>query len=372
MPLDQYFSLGRTGLRVSRLALGTMTFGTEWGWGADRDGARALFDRYLEVGGNFLDTANGYTGGTSETWLGEFIAERKVRNRVVLATKFTFNTEAGNPNAGGNSRKNILLALEASLRRLQTDFIDLYIMHVWDQITPPEEVMRTLDDLVHQGKIRYIGLSDVPAWYASRAQAIAEFRGLEPVSSMQLEYSLAERNIEFEFTRMASDCGMGITVWSPLTSGLLSGKYRPSKEGKFGDGRLEVMRSSGNPTFNRFTERNWKIVAELESVANAMERSMAQVAINWVANRPAVASVILGATKLSQLDDNLKALDFALPPELAARLDEVSRPEVHFPYKFYTDAMQGMIHGGATVGDKPDGYRPRVRVSGPGAGIPRR
>lgn len=372
MPLDQYYALGRTGLRVSRLALGTMTFGTEWGWGAEQSTALALFDRYLEAGGNFIDTADGYTGGTSETWLGQFIAERKNRNRVVLATKFTINGEPGNPNAGGNNRKNIMRALDASLRRLQTDFIDLYIMHVWDQITPAEEVMRTLDDQVRAGKIRYIGLSDVPAWYASRAQAVAEFRGLEPVSSIQLEYSLAERNLEFEFTRLASDHGMGITVWSPLTSGLLSGKYRPSQEGKFGDGRLEVMRNSGNTVFNRFTERNWKIVAELEQVARVMERPMAQVAINWVANRPAVASVILGATKMSQLEDNLKSLDFTIPAELAERLDVASRPEIRFPYNFFTDAMQGMIHGGANVGDKPDGYRPRVRISGPGAGIPRR
>src|ERR671923_2016979 len=191
-----YYTLGRSGLRVSRLALGTMTFGTEWGWGADKKTAGALVDAYIEVGGNFFDTADLYTGGTAESWLGEFIAERGLRDKAVIATKFSYNAEPGNPNAGGNGRKNILRAVEGSLKRLGTDYIDLYILHTWDTFTPAEEVIRTLDDLVRSGKVRHVGLSDVPAWYASRAQAIAELRGHEPVSALQLEYSLAERNIE--------------------------------------------------------------------------------------------------------------------------------------------------------------------------------
>ncbi|TIW63589.1 MAG: aldo/keto reductase, partial [Mesorhizobium sp.] len=194
-----YYTLGNSGLRVSRIALGTMTFGTEWGWGADRETARSMFDAYVEAGGNFFDTADLYTNGTSETWLGEFVAERGLRDKAVIATKFTMNTEPGNPNSGGNGRKNIMRAVEASLRRLGTDYIDLYLLHVWDRLTPAEEVMRTLDDLVRAGKVRHIGLSDVPAWYAGRAQAIAELRGYEPVSALQLEYSLAERSIEHEF-----------------------------------------------------------------------------------------------------------------------------------------------------------------------------
>src|SRR6185437_763329 len=196
MAIDHYYTLGNSGLRVSRLALGTMTFGTEWGWGSDEAGSKQIFDAYLDAGGNFFDTADLYTSGTSETWLGKFVADRKARDRAVIATKFTFNADPTNPNGGGNGRKNILRAVEGSLRRLGTDYIDLYLLHAWDQITPPEEVMRTLDDLVRAGKVRHVGLSDVPAWYASRAQTIAEFRGYEPLCALQLEYSLTERSIE--------------------------------------------------------------------------------------------------------------------------------------------------------------------------------
>ena len=178
MSINHYYTLGRSGLRVSRLALGTMTFGTEWGWGSDKDAARAIFDRYVDAGGNFIDTADVYTQGTSETWLGEFIAARGLRDKVVLASKFSHPTDPGNPNACGNGRMHIVRAVEASLKRLNTDHIDLYFLHTWDQVTPVDEVMRSLDDLVRAGKVRHIGLSDVPAWYASRGQALAEFRGL--------------------------------------------------------------------------------------------------------------------------------------------------------------------------------------------------
>ena len=178
MSLNHYYTLGRSGLRVSRLALGTMTFGTEWGWGSDKDAARTIFDRYVDAGGNFIDTADVYTQGTSESWLGEFIAARGLRDKVVLATKFSHPADPGNPNACGNGRMHIVRAVEASLKRLNTDHLDLYFLHTWDQVTPVDEVMRSLDDLVRAGKVRHIGLSDVPAWYASRAQALAEFRGL--------------------------------------------------------------------------------------------------------------------------------------------------------------------------------------------------
>src|SRR5438128_685746 len=226
MSLTHYYTLGRSSLRVSRLALGTMTFGTEWGWGSDQENAREIFQRYVDAGGNFIDTADVYTKGSSETWLGEFMAERGNRDRLVVATKFSHPSEPRNPNACGNGRKHMMKAVEASLKRLRTDYIDLYFLHTWDLVTPVDEVMRTFDDLVTQGKVRHIGLSDVPAWYASRAQALAEFRGYEPVCALQLEYSLVERNLESEFTRLATDYGMGIMAWSPLASGLLSGKYR--------------------------------------------------------------------------------------------------------------------------------------------------
>ena len=369
MSLNRYYTLGNSGLRVSQLALGTMTFGTEWGWGADRDSAKALFDMYVDAGGNTIDTADLYTNGTSETWLGEFIAERGLRDRMVIATKFSYNAEPGNPNAGGNGRKNILRAVEGSLTRLGTDYIDLYILHTWDRVTPAEEVMRTLDDLVRSGKVRYVGLSDVPAWYASRAQTLAQLRGYEPISTLQLEYSLAERNIEHEFVPLGTQQGMGIMVWSPLASGLLSGKYRPSEGGGTGEGRLETVKGISNPAFQKFSERNWTIVAELEAVANEMGRSMAQVAVNWVAHRPGVASVLVGASKPHQLADNLQALDFELPSELRQRLDAVSEPERPFPYSFFGQELQAMLHGGATVGDKPLGYRPHIETSGEGAGV---
>lgn len=362
--LDDYYLLGRTGLRVSRLALGTMTFGTELGWGSDKETARRQFDAYVEAGGNFFDTADLYTGGTSETWLGEFVAERGLRDKAVIATKFTFNAEPGNPNAGGNGRKNLLRAVEASLKRLGTDCIDLYYVHVWDRLTPVEEVMRTLDDLVRAGKVRHVGLSDVPAWYASRAQALAEFRGWEPVAALQMEYSLVERLIEQEHTTLATEYGMGIAVWGPLANGLLSGKYRPAEDGGTGSGRLEAVKGSNLPVFQKFTPRNWRIVAELEAVAKEMGRGMAQVALNWVANRPGVASVIVGATTTAQLADNLAALSFEIPAELAARLDAAGAPEPRFPYSFFTDVQQQRVAGGVAVAKRPEGFAPTVRIPG--------
>ncbi|MFB2892952.1 aldo/keto reductase [Aerosakkonemataceae cyanobacterium BLCC-F50] len=360
MSLAAYYTLGRSGLRVSRLSLGTMTFGTESGWGADEETARQLFNTYVDAGGNFVDTADLYTNGTSEIWTGKFIAERNLRDRIVLATKFTYNADPCNPNTGGNGRKNILRAVEGSLKRLGTDYIDLYFLHTWDRITPAEEVMRTLDDLVRSGKVRHIGLSDTPAWYAARAQTLAEWRGYEPISALQLEYSLVERNIEREFVPVGLELGMGIMVWSPLASGLLSGKYRPSEGVLSAEGRLDVMKDTQNPAFQKFSDRNWKIVAELEAVAKELGHSMAQVAVNWIANQPGVGSVIVGATKLSQLEDNLKALDFELPKELSDRLDAIGRPESQFPYTFFTPGHQAMIHGNKPVGIKPAGYYPSV------------
>ena len=360
MSLDSYYTLGRSGLRVSRLSLGTMTFGDDWGWGAAEDTARAMFDRYLAAGGNFIDTADLYTEGTSETMLGKFIEQAGARDRVVLATKFSYNAQPGNPNAGGNGRKNILRAVEGSLRRLRTDYIDLYLLHTWDRITPAEEVVRTLDDLVRAGKIRYAGLSDVPAWYAARAQTFAEAHALTPLVNLQLEYSLAERHIEHEFVPLATELGIGITAWSPLAMGLLSGKYKAGEAGSNGDGRLAKV--AGAPGFDRFTERNWKIVAALEAVAKQAGKPMAQVALNWVATQPGIASVIVGATKLEQLDANLAALDFELPAELRAQLDAASAPERPFPYYMFADAQQTRLHGGVAVGDKPASYAPPVHV----------
>lgn len=364
----EFYTLGNSGLKVTRLALGTMTFGTEWGWGSDKETARAMFDAYVDAGGNFFDTADAYTGGTSETWLGEFIAERGLRDEAVIATKFSMNLNAHTPNTAGNGRKNILRAVEGSLKRLNTDHIDLYLMHCWDRLTPPEEVMRTFDDLVRSGKVLHVGLSDVPAWYASRAHSIAEHRGYQPISALQLEYSLAERNIENEFVPFGTRYGAGIMAWSPLASGLLSGKYRASGAQQT-DGRLETVRGTTNPGFQKFNERNWAIVAELEKVSAELGRSMAQVAVNWAMTQPGLASIIIGATKLEQLKDNLGALDFEIPSELRQRLDDVSAPRPTFPYSFFGSEIQGAMTGGQTVGDKPAGYYPDLKISGKFAGV---
>src|SRR5713226_1201549 len=345
--LNDYMTLGRSGLRVSPLCLGTMTFGTEWGWGAEEKTAREVFDRYVEASGNFVDTADLYTGGHSEELLGKFISERGLRDRVVLATKFTFNGDAGNPNAGGNGRKNIYRALEGSLRRLQTDYIDLYWLHAWDTVTPVEEVISTLNDLVRAGKIRHYGFSDTPAWYAARAQTLAEKEGKERLVALQLEYSLVERHIEREHIPAAQELGLGITPWSPLAGGFLSGKYRRQENTGVGEGRLEITKD--NPAFNQFNERNWGILDELLTVADEISKSPAQVALNWVATQPGITSTIIGATKMAQLDDNLKSIEFEVPAELRKRLDDLSALEPAHPYKIFNPEMQGMISGGTRV-----------------------
>lgn len=352
--LTHYSLLGRTGLRVSRFCLGTMTFGTEWVWGAAKDTAEAILERYLDAGGNFVDTADGYTGGSSETIIGDYLARAGRRNQVVLATKFTFNGRPGDPNAGGNARKNIHRALEGSLRRLKTDYVDLYWLHAWDGLTSVEEVMRSLDDLVRAGKVRYIGLSDVPAWYFARAQTLAEWRGYERVAALQLEYSLVERNIEREHIPAALELDVGLCPWSPLASGLLTGKYTREAVAAKGDGRLSVVQQQGNPAFLKlFTERNWRIVDVLTAVAEELGRKPAEVALQWVARRPGVSSTIIGATRLEQLEANLSALSFDLPGELAARLEEASRPELVHPYLFFQPGMQAMISGGTHVSRRP-------------------
>ena len=341
---NQYVTLGRSGLRVSRMSLGTMTFGTEWGWGADENASKSLFDRYVDAGGNFIDTADGYTNGKSEEMVGRFTGDRKLRDRLVIATKFTFNVEPGNPNAGGNGRKNVYRALEGSLRRLATDYIDLYWLHAWDTITPVEEVLGTMDDLVRAGKIRHYGFSDVPAWYAARAQTLAEKGGREPAIALQLEYSLVERNIEREHIPAAREMGLGVCPWSPLAGGLLTGKYKRGDESA--DGRLMKTRNSGNPALEKFTDRNWRIVDALVEASREIDQPPAKVALNWAATQPGITSTIIGATKLSQLDSNLAALDFTIPPEVRARLDGVSALEPAHPYVFFSGRIQEMIHGG--------------------------
>jgi len=345
MKLNEYTTLGRTGLRVSPLCLGAMGFGTGWGWGADEKQSFEMLDLYFQGGGNFIDTANGYQMGQSEQIVGQYVSDRKLRDKAVIATKFTFGAEPGNPNAGGNGRKNIYSSVEASLRRLRTDYIDLYYLHAWDTITPVEEVVSTLTDLVHEGKIRYYGLSDTPAWYLTRAQTLAEKDGLERCATLQLEYSLAERSIEREHIPAAQELGIGLCPWSPLAGGLLSGKYRRQGTGGVGEGRLAMA----NPIFNRFTEHNWKVLDTLIEVSRHVGKPPAQVALNWLATQPGVTSIILGATKSAQLAENLACLDVSIPADLRKRLDDVGRPEPVHPYNFYAPRLQAMTSGNTTV-----------------------
>lgn len=347
MSLTDYRTLGRSGLRVSPLCLGTMTFGTEWGWGSPAESARSILFAYLDAGGNFIDTANGYTNGTSETLIGQFLKERGNRDNVVIATKYTFNTDPKDPNAGGSSRKNMFSAIEKSLRRLQTDYVDLYWVHNWDMVTPVEEVLSALTDLVRAGKIRYIGLSNHPAWYVGRAQTLAELKGYERIIGLQMEYSLAERSIEREFVPAALELGMGICPWSPMAGGLLSGKYKREASSVYakGEGRLEKLKGGPAPLTRVFSDRNWKIAEAVSAIAQKAGRPAAQIALNWVANQPGIDSAIIGATKLQQLHDNIAALDFTIPTNLSAELDEISRPEVQYPYNFFTEEVQAMVTG---------------------------
>jgi aryl-alcohol dehydrogenase-like predicted oxidoreductase len=356
--LTNYTRLGASGLRVSPLCLGTMTFGEDWGWGNNASDSRTIFDRFLDAGGNFIDTADGYTGGHSEEMLGEFMADAGNRDRIVLATKFTFSGFPGDPNACGNGRKNIYRAVEASLRRLKTDYIDLYWLHFWDGLTPVEEVMETLDTLVREGKVRYLGLSDTPAWYLSRAQTIAELRGRARIAALQLEYSLVERNIEREHIPAALELGMGVLPWSPLASGFLSGKYTQDGDSGKGEGRLDIQEKQGSTLFGRYNDRNWKILAVLLEVAKELGKSPAQVALNWITKRPGVTSAIIGATKMAQLEDNLAALEFDIPEELSARLEEAGRPPLVFPYNFYSPEMRAFSMGGVRLSAEPPWFRP--------------
>lgn len=347
LSLDQYRLLGRSGVRVSPISLGAMTFGTDWGWGADRDEVARILDTYLDRGGNFVDTADVYTGGTSERLLGELLGER--RERVVLATKYTSSTDPDDPNAGGNSRRNMVRSVEASLRRLDTDYIDLLYLHAWDGTTPVEEVLRGMDDLVRSGKVVYVGLSDVPAWQASRMQAIADLRGWAPIVALQIEYSLAQRTVERDLVPMAAELGMGVVPWSPLASGVLTGKYtRADLAGTHnGSGPTGTRRdvAEGN---GALTERTIGIAEVVGAVASELGVTPAQVAIAWTLHNPAVTAPIIGARTTQQLTDNLGALDVTLPDAQLARLDEASTIERGFPHDFLALPMTREVMFGRT------------------------
>src|ERR1700681_4581729 len=281
-----------------------MTFGTEWGWGTEKNEARKMLDLYIDNGGNFVDTANFYTNGSSEKMLGEFLGEK--RQQIVLSTKYTMNTHPGDPNGGGNHRKSTVRSVETSLQRFKTDYIDLLYLHIWDGTTPVEEILRAMDDLVRAGKVLYVGISDTPAWQIARMQAIADLRGWSPLVALQIEYNLIERTTERELIPMANEMGLGVVPFSSLANGLLSGKYiREDFLHKSGSTGLHGSRKNGIEALGKFTERNMEIVDELKKVAAEVQKSPAQVALAWLLSKSTVTSALLGASKLEQLENNL-------------------------------------------------------------------
>lgn len=346
-----YQLLGNSGLRVSDICLGTMTFGNDWGWGAAEDESRKIYDAYRAAGGNFIDTANIYTNGSSEKLVGDFIAGH--RGEMVVATKYTNSAgvlsgkPASDPNAGGNQRKNMVQAVEGSLKRLKTDYIDLYWLHIWDQITPAEEVMRAFDDLVRAGKILYIGISDAPAWVVAKSNTLAQLRGWTRFIGLQIEYSLLERTVERELIPMAKDQNMTVLAWSPLRYGTLTGKYlpenKPQSEKEGARMHSEMMKRSGFPS----DESTEAVVREVVAIGKELGVSAAQVSLAWLRSRTVPVIPIVGATKLHQFEDNLASLNVTLSPEQLSRLNEVSAVSLGFPNDMFSrDSVRAIVYAG--------------------------
>jgi aryl-alcohol dehydrogenase-like predicted oxidoreductase len=366
MPLTNYRTLGRSGLVISPLALGTMTFGTAR-WGLDEAGSAAVFNAYVEAGGNFVDTADVYAAGRSEEMLGKFIAEQNLRQQIVVATKAGFAAGQG-VHKGGNGAKHIHAALEGSLKRLRTDYVDLFWIHVWDSVTPAEELLETMTQLVRSGKIRYWGMSNAPAWYVSKLATLAAVRGVAGPIALQYFYSLVNRDIEDEHVPLAGDFGMGMVPWSPLAYGLLTGKYdratveaAPARAGGLPRDAAEVnakrpeddKRLDGANPFgdSLFTPRNWTIVDELKRVAAEAGETPARLALAWVCGRPGITSTLMGVSRGEQVKDNASALDIVLSEEHRGALDQVSASvNPRMLYSLFTPALrQHVVFGGFSV-----------------------
>lgn len=346
--LDHYRLLGRSGLRVSPLSLGTMTFGTEWGWGADDAEARRIFDAYVDRGGNFIDTSVNYTNGASERIVGGLIKAK--RERIVLATKFTMARDMGNINSGGNHRFNLVRSVETSLRQLDTDRIDLMYLHAWDYTTRPDEVMRALDDLVRAGKILYLGICNTPAWRVAEMQTLADLRGWSPLVALQVEYSLVERTAEHELLPMARAMGLGVLPWSPLGGGILTGKYGRADLSDENDADVAAHRKGVIASTGHLNQRSLDIADVVGQVAEEIGASRSQVAIAWALRNPAVVSPIIGARTLAQAEDNLGALQVALSEAQLNRLDQASAIAPIFPARFIGRPMaQQLIFGTSTL-----------------------
>ncbi|MEO0899644.1 MAG: aldo/keto reductase [Bacteroidota bacterium] len=331
----RYKLFGHSGLRVSELSLGTMTFGTEWGWGADWDTSKAIFDTYAEAGGNFIDTANRYTEGTSEKFVGELT--RADRDHFVIATKYTLYDRTGDPNFGGNHRKNLIRSVEASLKRLQTDYIDILWLHAWDFTTSVQEIMRGLDDLVRMGKIHYLGISDTPAWIVSQANTLAELRGWSAFAGLQIEYSLIQRTPERDLLPMAKAFDLAVTPWGAIGGGALTGKYLSDND--------EPKRLKEGSA--RLNERSTRIARTVVECAKEMGVSPAQLAINWTRQKEFTSIPIVGARKVSHIQDSLGCLTFTIPDDIMKRLEGASHQDLGFPHEFLqSDGVQQVIFGG--------------------------
>lgn len=351
MSLAHYRTLGRSGLKVSPLCLGAMTFGEEYGIGSDAASSTQVLQRYLELGGNFVDTANLYNGGHSERIIGDFIAANPAqRQRLIIATKFSANMHPGDPNTGGASRKAIINACEESLRRLKTDYIDLYWKHWVDAYTPIEETMQALDDLVRCGKVRYIGFSDTPAWRVAQAQMCALARGWAPLIALQIEYSLLQRTVEGELIPMALEFGLGVTPWAPLRSGFLTGKYSRTQAVAESTGRAPWIARNANAV-------GFRVVDKLKEIAASVGASPARCAIAWLCGKPGVVSPIIGARTLAQLDENVGGLDVHLSAAHVAALDDVSVPTLNFPAEMLKFAVL-TSYGGMTINGNQLGPSP--------------
>ena len=328
-----YKLLGRSGLKVSELCLGTMGFGKEWNWGADKETSLKILDTFANNGGNFIDTANRYTEGTSEKIIGEFIHSN--RDNFIIATKYSLHDNLTNVNASGNNRKNMMRSVEESLKRLNTDFIDLFYLHIWDNLTPMDEVLRGLDDLVKQGKVNYIGISDTPAWLVSQAQTMAELMGWSRFVALQVEYSLLQRTPERELIPMAKHYNLTLTPWAPLAGGALTGKYTKGDKGRL------------SPESKRLNERAIKITEEVIAIANELNVQPSSVALKWTMQQGFSCIPIIGATKPEQFIENLKCLDVTLSNEHLNRLNQVSKIELGFPGDFFLeDGVKNVLYGG--------------------------
>jgi aryl-alcohol dehydrogenase-like predicted oxidoreductase len=328
-----YKLLGKSGLKVSELCLGTMGFGKEWGWGADKETSFKIMEAYTNAGGNFLDTANRYTEGNSEKIVGEYIKSN--RDHYVLATKYTLHDNQTNVNASGNNRKNMMRSVEESLKRLDTDFIDLFYLHIWDNLTPIDEIMRGLDDLVRQGKVNYIGISDTPAWVISRANTMAELMGWSRFVALQIEYSLLQRTPERELIPMAKEFGLTVTPWAPLAGGALTGKYLKGEKGR-------ITEQS-----KRLNENSTNIAKVVVAIAEELNIPASHVALKWTTQQGFSAIPIVGATKISQVEENLKAMEIRLNETHLKRLDEISKIDLGFPGEFFKEeGVKSVTYGG--------------------------